>query len=160
MEKKDSIYVCMCYMTVEGQEGRVENRRKYEILKRFVRQHRNERVLVVSDINEHIGLLGERINAKESMLREVCGEESLEILNETVAEGNVTGCRRKQQSVVDYVLANELARKKVMSVFIDEEKEFSVNTDHNVLLVRYECKTVERKRMNQRHAKWKLKFGN
>ena len=147
-------------MTVEGQEGRVENRRKYEILKRFVRQHRNERVLVVGDMNGHIGLLGERINANGSMLREACEEESLEILNETVAEGKVTWCRREQQSTVDYVLANEHARKKVMSVFIDEEREFSVNTDHNLLLVRYECGMVERKRMNQRCAKWKLRSGN
>ena len=50
--KKD-LYVCACCMTVEGQERKVENRRKYETLKHFIR-HVNERALVVDDINEHI----------------------------------------------------------------------------------------------------------
>ena len=30
---KESLYVCVCYMTVKGQEGKVENKRKYVIVK-------------------------------------------------------------------------------------------------------------------------------
>ena len=91
---------------------------------------------------------------------QVCEEESLEILNEIVAEAKVTWCRREQQSADHYVLDNKPARKKVMNVFIDEERKFNVNTDHNLLLARYECGIVERKRMSPRRTKWKLKSGN
>lgn len=71
------------------QEEKVENIRKYEILKRFIRQRANERVLAVSDMNGHIRLLGKRINTNEAMLREKCEEVRLKISNKTVAEGNM-----------------------------------------------------------------------
>ena len=159
-KERESLYVCVCYMTVEGQEGKVENKKKYEILKQFVREHKNERVLVVGDMNGHIGLLGERMNFNGALLRETCEGESLEILNETIAEGKVTWCKREQQSVVDYVLVNETEREKVVSVWIDEGREFSVNTDHNLVLVRHECRMERKEKVKQKQAKWKLRTGN
>ena len=73
-------------------------------------------MLVVGDKNGHITLLGERPNLNGSLLRETCEGEGLEILNETIADGNVTWCKREQQSVVDYALVNETVREKVVSV--------------------------------------------
>ena len=36
--KREYLYVCICYMTVEDTFAQVENRSKYDILKRFVSQ--------------------------------------------------------------------------------------------------------------------------
>ena len=55
-----------------------------------------------------------------------------------LAEGKITWCRGEQQSAVDYALVNALEREKVESVWVDEGREFSVNSDHNLLLVRHE----------------------
>ena len=49
----------------------MESRTKYDILNRFVSQHENEKILVMGDMNGHIGLLGERENANEKLLRNV-----------------------------------------------------------------------------------------
>ena len=157
---KESIYVCVCYMTREGPGARLENVRKYEIVKRFVNDHVNERILIVGDMNGHIGLLGEGMNDNGRLLREVCKEMNLEILNETIAEGKITWRSRGQKSAIDYALLNGKAREKVVSMWIDEWKEFSVNSDHNFLLVKYECVTGTRKMQERVRKKWKLKAGD
>ena len=46
-----------------------------------------------------------------------------------------------------------MAREKVVSVFIDEDREFSVNSDHSLLLVNYECNLGGTKGKVQRQAK-------
>ena len=88
--KREYLYVCVCYMTVEGAGAQVENRSKYDILKRFVSQHENEKILVVGDMNGHIGLLGEGENANGKLLREKSEEMNLEILNATLADEKIT----------------------------------------------------------------------
>ena len=158
-KKRETLFMCVCYMTVESQEGKVENKRKHEVVKQFVRKYCNEKVLIVGDMNAHIGLLGEHMNFNGSLLRETCEGENLEILNETIAEGKITWCRGEQQSAVDYALVNALEREKVVSVWVDEGREFTVNSDHNLLLVRHECRVGENKVVRKR-AKWKLKSGN
>ena len=59
-----NLYVCLCYMTVEG-----NNAHKYDILARFINKYENK-ILVVGDMNGHIGLLGENENGNGKLLRE------------------------------------------------------------------------------------------
>ena len=158
--QRECLYVCVCYMTIEGQGAQAENKRKYECVKNFVSAHEDEKVLVIGDMNGHIGLLGERINGNGRLLREACEELNLEILNETMAEGRVTWRKRGQQSAIDYILVNEKAREKVVSMSIDEDKEFGIASDHNLLLMRYECKVAERRVAGGGTFKWRLKAGN
>ena len=116
VSKWEHLHVCVCYMTLEGQVAQGENKHKSNVVKNFVNPYGSEKVLVVGDMNGHIGLLGERMNANGRMLREVCEDLSLEILNEPIVEGRVTWCRCGQQSAIDYVLTNEWAREKVKSL--------------------------------------------
>ena len=116
------LYVCVCYMTVERQDAQAENKCKYECVKKFVRLQKRDRVIVIADMNGHIGLVGERTNGNERLLREACEELRLEILNETIAEGKVTWRKHGQHSAIDYALVNEKAREKVSGVSIDEDK--------------------------------------
>ena len=47
---------------------------KYEIVKRFVNENVNERIFIVGDMNGHIGLLSDRMNDNERLLRDACGD--------------------------------------------------------------------------------------
>ena len=49
-------------MTIERAEARAENERKYRIVERLVQENKNERVIVMGDMNGHIGVLGEEVN--------------------------------------------------------------------------------------------------
>ena len=90
-------------MSVEGAVGRDKNQRKYEILKKFVDEYRNERIIVVGDINGHVRILGEEVNRNGMLLHDACNNMLLEMLNETIAEGRVTWQGREHRSAIDYV---------------------------------------------------------
>ena len=101
-------------------------------------------VIVVENMNGNIELLGEGVNGNGTLLREKCEERNLKILSETLAESKITWQRREQQSAIDYVLVNDNARAYVKSVWIGELGELGINSDHNLIIVRYE--TVHEKR--------------
>lgn len=86
-------------------------------------------------------------------MRETCEEESQKILNETIVKGKTRWGRRDQQSAINCVLTSESAEKEVMTVFIDEERESSLNTDHSLVLVIYECRMIEKLKMRQSRTK-------
>ena len=156
--RKERLYVCICYMTVEGQNAPIENRRKYEIVQKFVEEHRKEKIIIMGDMNGHIGILGEQMNANGELLRKFCEDMQVEILNETIASGRVTWQSRDSVSAIDYMLANVEAREYVMSMSVDEEGSFNVGSDHNLLLVEYSCRKLEdNKRVNKRRKKWCLR---
>ena len=55
-----------------GERADRENSMRYDLLKKAVREHREERVLLMGDINPHIGLLGERMDRNCEILGGVC----------------------------------------------------------------------------------------
>ena len=67
--KREYLFVCVCYIPAEYTGAQVKNRSKYDILKRFISQHENEKIMVVGDMNGFIGLLEEGDNANEKLLR-------------------------------------------------------------------------------------------
>ncbi|XP_045120039.1 uncharacterized protein LOC123509656 isoform X1 [Portunus trituberculatus] len=99
----EKMVLVVVYMTVMGERAERENRRKYDILKRVVREHGGERVLVMGDMNAHVGILGERVNRNGEMLGDFVDEMELENLNVTFAEGRVTWSAREQESAIDCV---------------------------------------------------------
>ena len=68
--RPESMIMVVVYMTVEGNRAARENSRKYDILKRIVREYQRERVIVMGDMNAHIGILGEQVNRNGEMLGE------------------------------------------------------------------------------------------
>jgi hypothetical protein len=161
--KIKKLYMFVCYMTTEGGNARNENNRKYNILKREIEKIKDEQVIVMGDMNGHIGMLGEEVNANGERLLGFAEAMQLEILNQTIAEGSVTWSVRDRESAIDYILVNERARGKVRSMKIDEEGEWDLNSDHNVMSLKYECggkveqrTDVTRKKRNR----WKLRGAN
>ena len=131
--KKECLIVIVCYMTVEGEHAREENKIKYESLKKWIEKFGNDEVVIMGDMNGHIGILNERVNANGERLLKFMDEADLENLNVTMAEGKVTWRTREYESAIDYVLVNERARRNIRKMVIDEEGEWDVNTDHNVI---------------------------
>ena len=159
--RREELFVCVCYMTVEGQNAQFENKKKYDILQKFVSEHGTERIIVMGDMNGHIGILGERINENGELLRGFCEEMRLEIFNETIANGRITWQSRDSTSAIDYVLASIEARERVTSMSIDEEGCFNVGSDHNLLLVEYRYRVRKcESRVCKKRKKWCLRNMN
>ena len=55
--KRESLILLVVYMTVEGERGIRENKLNYNILKRVARVHANERIMIMGDMNAHIGFI-------------------------------------------------------------------------------------------------------
>ena len=81
-------------------------------------------------MNEHVNANGER-------LLKFIYEADVENLNVTMAVGKVTWRARENESAIDFVLANEGARRNIKKMVIDEDGEWDVNMDHNVLWIEF-----------------------
>ena len=158
--KKVKMIIAVAYMTVESERGRRENVDKYKIMKNIIREYNGENVIVMGDMNGHIGLLGERINQNGEMLIEFTDEMGLENLNETLAKGRVTWCVRGQESAIDYMIVNGKMREIVNSMWIDEDGWIDIVSDHNMLVA--ECRLYGRaeKKVKVEKRKWKLRNAN
>ena len=62
----------------------------------------------------------------------------LEVLNHTIGQGKVTCKCRHFESAIDYILVNQRARGNVIEMVVDEEGDFDMDTDHNVLMLSYQ----------------------
>ena len=113
-----------------------ENSGKYSLLKKIVREHTGERMIVMGDMNAHIGMLGERMNRNGEMLCEFTNEVNFENLNETLAEGRVTWSAGNQESVIDYVSVNGGMRETVSRMWEDEDDVIDIVSDHNMVAVK------------------------
>ena len=133
--KNECLILIVCYMTVEGEHAREENEIKYNCLKKWMEKFENEEVLIMGDMNGHIGILNERVNANGGRLLKFMDEADMENLNATMADGKVTWRTGEYESAIDYVLVNEIVRRNIRKMVIDEEGEWDVNTDHNVIWI-------------------------
>ena len=88
-------------MTVEGEHARLENEIKYNSLKKLVEKFGSEEVLIMGDMNGHIGILNERVNANGERLLKFADEADMENLNVTMADGKVTWRARENESAID-----------------------------------------------------------
>ena len=77
--------IVITYMTVEG-----ENKAKYRVIGDVLEIFKNEKVLIMGDMNGHTGILGEAQNSNGKLLLEFAEEKELEILNHTIGQGSIT----------------------------------------------------------------------
>merc|ERR1719154_339858 len=112
-------------------------------------------------MNGHTGILGEKVNRNGDKLLNFAEISNLEILNHTIGEGKVTWKGRCFESAIDYILVNQGARELVHEMVIDEDGLVNIETDHNVLLLRYgvRVKEIKRNKVNKSSlgSKWLLR---
>ena len=99
--KRHKIVMVVCYMTAEGVNGRADNTRKYRLIERIAETNRHEQVIVMGDMNGHVVILGEPVNANGQLLLDFMEENELENLNMTIAEGKVTWYGRGNKLAID-----------------------------------------------------------
>ena len=109
-EKQEHIILIVCYITTgKTREIIEENKTKYKCIKRQLEKYKKEKILVMGDMNAHIGILGEKIDKNGQLLLDLVEDKELEIGNLTIAEGKITWERPggKEKSAIDYILYND-----------------------------------------------------
>ena len=140
-----------------------ENKRKYKEIKKIINIHKNKEILIMGDMNGHIGKLGEKIDKNGDSLINFAKENDLEIGNITKAAGKITWRRigRKEKSAIDYILYDKKCGQKFKEIVIDENKEIDINTDHNMIVTKYKyTKQKVSKKEIKTKIKWKRKNVN
>ena len=95
----------------------------------------------------------------ERGLLKFADEADMENLNVTMADGKVTWRARENESAIDYMLVNEGARRNIRKMVIDEEGEWDINTDHNVLCIEVcirKSDKKERVESGKKRCRWRL----
>ena len=161
-EKIGDFILIVCYMTVEGPNVN-QNSVKYQVIENFIRNLGNKKIIIVGDMNGHTGILGEKVNRNGERLLEFAEINGFEILNHTIADGKITWVGNSFESAIDYILVNEQARELVKEMVIDEDGMVDIDSDHNILLLKYGGKEVNlgnKERKSNSGSKWILKNAN
>ena len=160
--REEKLMMIIAYFTVEGgQREQDENQKKYRGISDLINEREEEEVILMGDMNAHIGLLGERINRNGVKLLQFAEESGMEILNQTWGEARATWVRpgEEQRSAIDYCLVSRGARERVNNLWVDEENEVGVPSDHRLIVIQYgreEERRVEKKRSIN---KWNIRGG-
>ena len=117
---KECMLLIICYMTTSGESAMNDNVNKYESIRKIIGLHKEKKIILMGDMNGHIGLLGEPVNNNGRLLLDFSEELNLEILNLTMGERCPTWNARGQVSAVDYFLVNENARQNVERMWVDD----------------------------------------
>ena len=109
----------------------------------------------MGDMNAHIGILGEKVDKNGELLLKISEDMDLEILDITEAIGKVTWKRKNsnETSAIDYMMVNDKSKEKIMGMTIDENKEIEINSDHNILILKYRTRNEKKEQRNKRKEK-------
>lgn len=72
------LIVIMVYMMVKGERGVRETRGKYGVMRKVVREYAGEKVIIMGDMNAHVGVLGKIMNLNGEMLDEFMDDLNLQ----------------------------------------------------------------------------------
>ena len=157
---KQFIIICVYMTTGNTNEIIQENRRKYNVIKTVIKENKEKSILIMGDMNAHIGILGEKINKNGELLLAFTEENDLEIGNITMAKGKVTWSRKggKEKSAIDFIIMNDHMKFRMQEIITDEEKEIDLNSDHNMIITKLKIKEQgTTKNITQTNKKWKRK---
>ena len=157
-KKRISQIMVVCYMTTAGPDDDYCTRGKYEIVKKVLRENKHERILIVEDMNEHIGLLGEEPNEIGQLLIDFTEDMRHENLNVTIGDGRVTWNAGGHMAAIDFMLVNERAREHVMNMWVEERREIYIGSDHNMLVLNMSVSRPKVKSVSKENkCKWKIR---
>lgn len=92
-------------------------------------------VLIGGDFNAHTHLFEDNNNARGRLLMDFVNQHGLIVLNSTnICKGRYT----RGQSTIDYMLCNEVVYRKAYEMIIDDQRNITNISDHNVLILRCE----------------------
>lgn len=101
-----------------------------------------ERICIVGDFNAHISETNDKEDKEGYELKAFCASKNLHILNTTEkCKGIRTWQRGTSGSCIDYALANSTAEKEISEMQIDEEGNHSLDSDHNLITLKWSYST-------------------
>ncbi|KAF2356003.1 Endonuclease/exonuclease/phosphatase [Trinorchestia longiramus] len=106
LQANECIILVVCYMTPQGPLAQEENIKKHTIQERVVQKFSRFPVIVMGDMNGHVGLLGEKVNENERKLIDFYQGNGFENWNVTVGNGLHTWENKEWEAAIDYVLVN------------------------------------------------------
>ncbi|KAF2344831.1 Endonuclease/exonuclease/phosphatase [Trinorchestia longiramus] len=128
------LILIVCYMTTTGPLVPEENVKKYTILERVVQKFSRFPVIVMGDMNGHVGILEGKVKENGHKLIDFCERNEFENLNVTIGNGLHTWESKEWKAAI--VLVNHEARQYVREMYV-EENEFDIDTDHRMLVLKY-----------------------
>ncbi|KAF2343717.1 Endonuclease/exonuclease/phosphatase [Trinorchestia longiramus] len=119
-QANECIILVVCYMTTMEPIVQEENVKKYTILERVLQEFSRFPVIVMRDMNGHVGILGEKVNENGHKLIHFCEEYEFETLNAIIGNGLHTWENKEWKAAIDYMLVNHDARQHVREMYVDE----------------------------------------
>lgn len=136
---KNKVKIVLVYFSVvKKPEDKERNLRLKREIECAIESSTEEPLIILGDLNGHIGFLGEqKINENGYIITEWLCTYDLTLLNcDDKCKGLYTWGRRNQKSVIDYVITNNKMYNKFIDMKIDEEKEITDISDHNLIEVK------------------------
>ena len=116
------------------------NRKLYDCLLRINQElvaKRVEGIIYAGDFNAHVNELDTQTDQAGLELKQFVENNQLYIMNcSERTKGKYTYTEGSKKSCVDYVIMSGSMQKWAASMYVDEEKEFDIGSDHNLVNVR------------------------
>lgn len=111
-----------------------------------------ENIIVLGDFNGHLGFIGDQaLNRNGRYVLQLMENYNLTLLNgDEKCSGEITREENGNKSSIDFVLVNRMMYEKFNEMEIDERKEKYDISDHCLLEVRFNVKTVNDNRLKRR----------
>jgi len=149
------INICVAYFPVEGADPDLTDELYNQLLSEIIQleeecniNNENPKILIMGDFNGRIGNKiygGDPIlNSNGERLLNFCNDASLDIVNcSRKTEGKITWVRHSQSSCIDYFLSSNVLDDYIEKMIVDDERNFHLGSDHNVLFLRLKFNPCE-----------------
>ena len=136
---------CSFRMIITYASTNDDNRNKniYDVIyKNIENLEINEKLLILGDLNGHIGILGpQKINKNGKKILDLVEKYNLGILNlDPKCSGEITRQQGDFKSTIDFAICNEEMQKLFLNMFIDDEWEVLKISDHNLISIDFSYK--------------------
>ncbi|XP_072025104.1 uncharacterized protein [Amphiura filiformis] len=138
------LYIAVVYFPVEGTDISITEEMYTQLLSEILKierdDHDDPHILVLGDFNARIGDIipfGDPVrNSNGERLLDFRDASDLVIINCTrLCKGKITWMRNNLFSTIDYFLGSNNLVNSIHEMIVDEDREFHLGSDHNVLLL-------------------------
>lgn len=149
-----NLYVAFAYAPVQGTDVKQVRRFWQQLSERATELGSKGDVVVMGDLNGHVGEGGRGSNSNGKEILEFCRVHEMEVLNQEWAPHEFTWSAGERKTVVDYVLVQGKVKQKVKQMEVCGE-EWS--TDHRALRLKWKMgNPAMNKPSTRRKKRWRM----
>lgn len=157
----ENIRLILLYMAAGGTaEAAARNRKIEEEVEQKIQSNEVNNLIVLGDLNGHLGILGEQIEDRNGrMIMKWMNEQNLVLLNiDEKCKGKYTWSARKSKSVIDYMLVNSVMYSLFERMEIDENKICIDISDHSLVQATFKYRNAKSEKENGNEQVSQLEF--